>query len=496
LEKTMTARDKVRFLRRGEVVELAAIDPARTLLDYLRIDEGSRGTKEGCGEGDCGACTVSLGSLKDGRLVYEPVNACILLLGQVDGKEIVTVDDLSQDGKLHPIQRALVDHHGSQCGFCTPGFVMSLFPLYQSGIAADRQAVVDQLAGNLCRCTGYRPIVEAALAICTGKPDDAWSRKRAETERILKGFDDDSDLFVGNDGGFFVAPASDEALARLLENHPDAVMIAGATDVGLWVTKQLRDITKIIFLGRMRSLREISDAPNAVKLGAAVTYAEAEPSLGGIDPDIAELLRRLGSRQVRALGTIGGNIANGSPIGDTPPPLIALGAELELRKGASSRRLPLEDFFIAYGKQDRSAGEIVASLSIPKLKSDEVFRCYKITKRFDQDISSVLAAFKFSLAGRRLVQARIAYGGMAATPKRATKTEAAVVSLSLDDPAGWRAAAEKLAEDFEPIGDHRASAAYRGETARSLLIKALTEIAGEATLNTRVMGMREPANAG
>jgi xanthine dehydrogenase small subunit len=492
----MTARNKVRFLRRGEVVELGAVDPTRTLLDYLRLDEASRGTKEGCGEGDCGACTVSLGSLKDGRLVYEPVNACILLVGQIDGKELVTVDDLGRHRMLHPIQQALVDLHGSQCGFCTPGFVMSLFPLYQSNVAAKRKAVVDQLAGNLCRCTGYRPIIEAALAACTGKPDDAWSEANAEIAQTLQGFEDGSDLFIGDDEQFFAAPAFDEALARLTQKHPDAVILSGATDVGLWITKQLRQINKIIFLGRMRSLRQISDTADSVKIGAAVTYAEAEASLSAIDPDLAELLRRLGSKQVRATGTIGGNIANGSPIGDMPPPLIALGAELELRKDGSSRRLALEDFFIAYGKQDRSAGEIVTSISIPKLKSDEVFRCYKITKRFDQDISSVLGAFKFRLAGHSVAEARIAYGGMAATPKRASKSEAAMTSLSLNDPASWAHVAEKLAEDFEPIGDHRASAAYRSETAKSLLLKALIEIAGEATHNTRITGFREPAHAG
>ena len=490
------ARNRVRFLRRGEVVELAAFPPMRTLLDYLRLDEGSRGTKEGCGEGDCGACTVALGSLKDGRLIYEPVNACILLLGQVDGKEIVTVDDLAGGGKLHPIQQALVDQHGSQCGFCTPGFVMSLFPLYQSGIAPDRKAVLDQLAGNLCRCTGYRPIVEAALSACAGKPDDAWSRARAGTEKQLAELDDGSDLFVGDDDSFFAAPASDAALADLTGRHPDAVLLSGATDVGLWVTKQLRNLGKIIHLGRMRPLRRIADEGGVVKLGAAVTYAEAEQSLGRLDPDLGELLRRIGSKQVRATGTIGGNIANGSPIGDMPPALIALGATLELRKGDAVRRMPLEDFFIAYGKQDRELGEIVAGITIPKPKRDEAFRCYKITKRFDQDISSVLGAFKFTLAGRRIREARIAYGGMAATPKRAARTEAALAALSLDDPAGWAAAADRLAEDFQPIGDHRAGALYRRETARNLLIKALTEAAGEATLNTRITGVREPVHAG
>jgi xanthine dehydrogenase small subunit len=492
----MTARNRIRFLRRGEVVELTAVPPTRTLLDYLRLDEGSRGTKEGCGEGDCGACTVALGSLKDGKLVYEPVNACILLLGQVDGKELVIVDDLADHGKLHPIQQALVDHHGSQCGFCTPGFVMSLFPLYQSSVAPDRKVIVDQLAGNLCRCTGYRPIVEAALAACTGNPDDAWAEAQNEIAQTLAGFDDGSDLVIGDDTEFFAAPASDETLARLTKKHPDAVILSGSTDVGLWVTKQLRVLRKIIFLGRMRSLKTIAETADAVTIGAAVTYSEAEPALSKIDPDLAELLRRIGSKQVRAAGTVGGNIANGSPIGDMPPALIALGAEIDLRKGGTTRRLPLENFFLAYGKQDRAAGEIVAEISIPKIKRGEAFRCYKITKRFDQDISSVLAAFKFTVLQGRITEARIAYGGMAATPKRALKTEAAVKSLSLDDPEGWEAASEKLAEDFQPIDDHRASAAYRSETARNLLIKALTEMAGEATQMTRITGQREPAHAG
>ncbi|QIG49675.1 xanthine dehydrogenase small subunit [Nordella sp. HKS 07] len=492
----MTGRNRIKFLRRGEVVELAQLAPMRTLLDYLRLGEASRGTKEGCGEGDCGACTVSLGSLKDGRLVYEPVNACILLLGQVDGKDVVTVDDLSRGGKLHPIQQAMVETHGSQCGFCTPGFVMSLFALYQSDVAADRQTVVDQVAGNLCRCTGYRPIIEAALAACTGSPDDAWSRARAETAQALARLDDGSDIFIGDETAFFAAPASDAALAQLTAQHPDAVLLAGATDVGLWITKQLRDIGKIIHLGRLSSLRRVEDTIDAVRLGAAVTYAEAERALGDIDPDLTELLRRLGSKQVRASGTIGGNIANGSPIGDTPPALIALGAELELRKGATMRRIALEDFFIAYGKQDRAPDEIVASVSIPRLRRDEAFRCYKITKRFDQDISSVLGAFKFTIAARRVTGARIAYGGMAATPKRALKTETAAHSLSLDDPAGWEAAADCLAQDFQPIGDHRASAGYRAETARALFIKALTEISGMPTRATRVTGFRELVDAG
>ena len=485
-------RAAIRFLRRTGRVEIENIEPARTLLDYLRLDEKARGTKEGCAEGDCGACTVAVGSLKDGRLVYEPVNACITFLGQVDGKQIITVDDLAPaEGRLHPLQQAMVDHHASQCGFCTPGFVMALFPLFQNGKKADRPDVVNQLAGNLCRCTGYRPIVDSALAAIDGRQADFWSKQRVKTEALLRDMADDEDIFIGDDRRFFAAPASDAGLAALLDAHPEATIVSGATDVGLWVTKQLRDLPKIVFLGRMKSLKHIAETKDAVTLGSAVTYAEAEKSLAAIDPDIGELLRRLGSKQVRATGTVGGNIANGSPIGDSPPVLIALGSAIELRKGATSRTLALEDFFIAYGKQDRKPGEVLWSVTVPKLKRNEAFRCYKITKRFDQDISSVLGAFKFTLDGRRIAAARIAYGGMAATPKRARQTEQALAGASLDDSASWRTAENTIAKDFAPIDDHRASARYRIETATALLAKALTEIAGASTQATRITGHRE-----
>jgi xanthine dehydrogenase small subunit len=485
-------RQAIRFLRRGEVVELNSVPPMQTLLDYLRLDEKSRGTKEGCNEGDCGACTVALGALKDGRLVYEPVNACILLVGQIDGKELVTVDDLAVDGTLHPVQQALVDYHGSQCGFCTPGFVMALFTLYQRGITPTRQQIVDQIAGNLCRCTGYRPIVNAALASCHGRPQDRWALAAEETERKLTQLKDDRDIFVGDDGSFFAAPASVASLCDLALRHPEAALVSGATDVGLWITKQLRELPKIIHLGRA-GLDVIQDSADLLSIGATVTYEQAEPHLRAIDPDLGELVRRLGSKQVRASGTVGGNIANGSPIGDMPPALIALGAQLHLRRGGHNRNMALEDFFIDYGKQDRQPGEIVTGVYVPKLREGEQFRCYKISKRFDQDISAVMGAFKLELVGRHIAAARVAYGGMAATPKRAKRTEAQLAGLSLDHPAEWPRAIEALSMDFEPISDMRASAAYRMETAQALLRKALIEIAGETSRNTRVTGQREEA---
>ena len=485
----MTTRASIRFLRRGNIVELTHVPPMRTVLDYLRLDERSRGTKEGCNEGDCGACTVALGSLKNGKLVYEPVNACILLLGQLDGKELVTVDDLADVETLHPVQQALVDSHGSQCGFCTPGFVMSLFTLYQQGGSPMRDEIATHIAGNLCRCTGYRPIIDAGLAACSGTPMDRWAKGAKQAAKKLAALDDGTDALVGTPASFIARPASASTLSRLAAENPDATIVSGATDVGLWITKQMRQLPKIILTGGVKELHAVASTKDGVTLGAAATYAEAMPALASIDADIAEVLRRLGSTQVRASGTVGGNIANGSPIGDTPPMLIALGATLTLRHGEAERAVPLESFFIAYGKQDRSPGELVWRIDVPKLKANEAFRAYKVSKRFDQDISAVMSAFRFTLDGRKISAARVAFGGMAATPKRGALTEAALHGASLDESAAWDAAISALAQDFQPISDMRASAAYRIAVAQGLLRKALMEVAGASA--TRVIGTRK-----
>jgi xanthine dehydrogenase small subunit len=488
-------RKIMKFLRKGRVVELADVGPTTTLLDHLRLVEGSVGTKEGCNEGDCGACTVALGRVREGRLVYEPVNACIQLLGMVDGAEVVTVEDLADGGALHPVQRAMVDLHGSQCGFCTPGFVMSLFTLYQDGGPVDRDTVCDRIAGNLCRCTGYRPIVDAALTACDGAPADGFAARAEATATSLAALDDGTDLFVGDEARFFAAPASLDALCALTERHPDATIVAGATDVGLWVTKQLRGLPKVVWLGRVAGLDAIEETENAIRIGATATYDAAAAAVASIDVDLGTLWRRIGSKQVRVSGTVGGNIANGSPIGDTPPALIALGATLELRKGRTIRRLPLEDFFLAYGRQDRAPGEVVVAVEVPRLGPADVFRCYKISKRFDQDISAVMAAIRLTLDGDRISSARLAFGGMAGVPKRAAATEAVLAGARLGDAALPRAVRDALAQDFTPLDDMRASAAYRLDVAGSLVEKALIEIAGAPTSATRVFGLREAAVA-
>lgn len=477
----------IRFLRRGLVVEHRITNPMHTVLDYLRLEEKRKGTKEGCNEGDCGACTVAIGRLREGKVIYEPANACILLMGHLHGCELVTVDDLALGGKLHPVQQAMVEHHGSQCGFCTPGIVMSLFVLYHAPGKPDRRGIVDQLAGNLCRCTGYRPIISAATQACTGEAKDVWSETAAEIAAELEKLNDGEDVFCGTTECFAAIPARPETLCELAAKHPDATVIAGGTDVGLWITKQLRSLPKLIFTGRVESLHAISDRVATLSLGSAVTYSEAERQIAELSPDIAEVFRRIGSRQVRSSGTIGGNIANGSPIGDMPPMLIALGARLVLRKGDEQRDILLEDYFIDYGKQDRKPGELVWRIDIPKLKSSERLFAHKISKRFDQDISAVLAAFKFVITGRVIGAATLAFGGMAATPRRARKTEDALKGLKLDAPELWEDAVATLAQDFTPISDMRASAGYRMEAAKALLLKALHELVGERPSALRLL---------
>jgi xanthine dehydrogenase small subunit len=374
---------------------------------------------------------------------------------------------------------------------------MVLFALYhrERDGRLDRATVNDWIAGNLCRCTGYRPIVDAALASCSGGAIDRFTAQERDVMGALRALEGDDDLCVGSDERFFAAPASVAGLATFYAAHPDAVLVGGATDVGLWITKKLWTLPKIIWLGRVRGLDVIEDRSDAVTLGAMVSHEAAIPHLAAIDPDLGELMRRFAGKQIRTVGTIGGNIANGSPIADTPPALIALGATLTLQKGDAQRNLPLEDFFIAYGTQDRGAGEFVRSVQVPKLKSNERFRCYKISKRFDQDISAAMGAFKFTLAGSRIEAARIAFGGMAATPKRASQSEAAMAGADLANEASWQPALAALAQDFTPITDQRASAAYRGDVARALLRKALMEVGGMATVSTRIVGIREGIDA-
>lgn len=474
------------FRLNDEIIKLAAFDPTVTLLDFVREQKQLKGTKEGCNEGDCGACTIAQGSFEQGEFVYRPVNACIQLLGMVHGKHVVTVDHLSDgNGNLHPVQESMVKHHGSQCGFCTPGIVMSLYCLnLDKTDPPTRETVNTWLAGNLCRCTGYRPIVDAAMESCFANEEPSPS------SQALSEIADGQSLFVGDENSFFAAPATLEDALELYAEHPDVTPVAGATDVGLWINKRLDKLPKILHLGRIQNFDNVLEDSESITINAGATYETALSAMSTLESDISALISRIGSRQVRASGTIGGNVANGSPIGDMPPVLIALNATLELKSATAFRNIPIEKFFIEYGKQDRRADELVTAINVPKLKRNERFRCTKISKRFDQDISAVMAAFKLTLDGDRISVARIAYGGMAGTPKRAERAEAKLVGASLRDERTWEAAIEAITEDFAPMTDMRASAEYRQIVGQNTLRKALVEIAGSDSATTRVTAPR------
>jgi xanthine dehydrogenase small subunit len=474
-------RSELRFILNGEDVALADVAPDETLLDYLRLRRSLRGTKEGCAEGDCGACTVLVGRLFAGKLVYESVNACIRFLGSLDGCHVVTVEHLAaRNGKLHPVQQAMVDFHGSQCGFCTPGFVMSLYALWMRSPEPTNAEIEKALQGNLCRCTGYEAIVRAAQAISThGKSaKDPLNAERRKVVTRLEALRDGARVEIGEGRKPLVVPASVDDLAKVLESEPTATIVAGSTDVGLWVTKFMRAIEPAVFIGGLDELKTISEAGGVIRIGAGVTYSEAVAMLSKRIPTLGPLIDRIGGEQVRNMGTIGGNIANGSPIGDMPPPLIALGATVTLRKGRERRTVPLEKFFIAYGKQDRQPGEFVEAIDVPVPAKNTHFAVYKITKRRDEDITATLGAFHLTLAKDHTVAAvRIAYGGMAATPKRAAAVEAALIGKPWSETT-VEAALPAYASDFAPISDMRASAEYRALAARNLLRRFYLETTG------------------
>ena len=442
---------KVTFLLNGETVAVD-VPATQTLLDWLREDRSLCGTKEGCNEGDCGACSVMVTDANG----IKALNACILFMPQLNGKAVRTVEGISGPaGELHPVQSELIDHHGSQCGFCTPGFVVSMATAHTNG----RRDFDDQLAGNLCRCTGYAPIIRAAHA-AQDAPVPAWVR-------------DDLPAQMGQDPSY--APSDLSELATWYAAHPDATLIAGATDVGLWVTKDLRELQDVAFLYNCTALRAIEETDDALLFGAAVTMTEVFDVIAPHYPSYAVMIRRYGSTQVRNAATIGGNIANGSPIGDNPPALIALGATLHLRQGAATRTLPIEDFFLAYGKQDRRPGELVTGVTIPK--GAATLRCYKLSKRFDQDISAVCGCFNITVTNGQITAARAAFGGMAGIPMRAKAVETALLNKPWS-PDTIEAACPHFAEDFTPMSDMRASATYRQDAAQNMLQRYFADISG------------------
>ncbi|MCL7464860.1 xanthine dehydrogenase small subunit [Phaeovulum sp. NW3] len=455
----------ISFLLNGETTHVTVTDPTRTVLDWLREDRRLTGTKEGCNEGDCGACTVMITDEGGSRAL----NACLLFLPQIHGKALRTVEGIAApDGQLHPLQQAMIDEHASQCGFCTPGFVVSLAAAHLNG----RHDHDDILAGNLCRCTGYAPIIRAARAAQSAPAPDWLLKDRPHAPAF--GFAEISSGVRGQTAPA-VLPETTDDLARAYLDTPDATLVAGATDLGLWVTKDLRDLGPLIFTNRCKDLCQITEKKGEITIGAGVTIAALRAAMEGPHPAFASLLRRFASEQIRQAATIGGNIANGSPIGDGPPALIALGARLTLRRGADRRQMPLEDFFLDYRKQDRRPGEFVESVTIPATAPG--LACYKLSKRFDQDISAVCGAINLTVERDRITAARIAFGGMAGTPKRARALEAALTG-ALWSEAAITAALPALADDFTPMDDLRASADYRMAGARAMLHRYWLERSG------------------
>ncbi|MGR3759511.1 xanthine dehydrogenase small subunit [Roseobacteraceae bacterium NS-SX3] len=467
----MGHQDDIRFLLNGEEISVRDVKATQTLLDFLRLDKRLTGTKEGCAEGDCGACTVLVGRLQGGSLRYETVNACIRFLASLNGCHVVTVEHLSgPNGRLHPVQQAMVEYHGSQCGFCTPGFVMSLYALWMENPQPNEAEVETAVQGNLCRCTGYEPIVKAALAVNQyGTPaNDYLTTERESLTAKLKAIQPQARVVTGPEDDRAILPLDAADLAQVLAENPKATIVAGSTDVGLWVTKFMRPISPVVFVTHLEELKTVELTEDALIIGAGVTYTESEAAIRDAFPHLSAYWDRIAGWQVRNMGTIGGNIANGSPIGDTPPVLIALGAEVTLQKEGGSRTLPLEDFFIDYGKQDREPGDFVASIRIPLRRDGQIDAAYKISKRRDEDISSVAAGISVTVADGVITAARIAFGGMAATPKRAAAAEAALAGQPWSE-AAFDAAAKAMEKDFKPLTDWRASADYRMLSAKNLL---------------------------
>ena len=490
---------KIRFFHRGSVVEVDGMHPTRTVLDWLREDARCTGTKEGCNEGDCGACTVVIGDLAQdgdasavGGLKLSTSNACIQFLPTLHGKALFTVEDLKAqcntrkpDSKhkkrpvrqLHPVQQAMVDCHGSQCGFCTPGFVMSLWSAYEHNKARDavptRQQLADEISGNLCRCTGYRPILDAGqrmfdlpeVRLDTQPVVDALHQLQRESI-----FSYSAAAKVGQRSDTLYSPTSLQELAALRIEHPKATILAGSTDIGLWVNKQFRDLGDIIYVGDVDELKSVEEVDGELYIGAGASLEAAWSELTRRIPALTDVWLRFASPPIRNAGTMGGNVANGSPIGDSPPVLISLDAQIELRRGSSVRRMPLADFYLDYMKNQLEVGEFVQGIAVPLTAMQRQVRAYKISKRFDSDISALCAGFAIRLDNETVKEARLAFGGMAAIVKRAAKTEAAIVGQTWNE-ATVKKAQTVLAQDFAPLSDMRASAEYRLQVAQNLLTR-------------------------
>jgi len=465
----------IRFLLDGDVHVVRDVSPTTTVLQFLRDNLKRCGTKEGCAEGRCGTCTVVLAELVGDDLRYRATNSCIQFLPTIDGKALLTVESLKalNGGRLHPIQQAMMECHGSQCGFCTPGFVMSLFALYHTKDDPSDAEIKHAIAGNLCRCTGYRPILAAARRMYAvgEKNSAAWERRLKEQ---LTAIQVTMEKNLVNSAGHYTAPSNLDELSGRLAAAPESTILAGGTHVGYWVTKEYRDLPEIIYLGNVKELRRIVQTDEYLEIGASVSLTDAFAALLKAYPDLGEIVRRFASPPICNSGTLCGNVANGSPIGDSIPALISLGASVILRKGADTRIIPIEDFYLGYQRKDLTQGEFVAAVRVPRWREDQVFRCYKVSKRFEQDVSAVCMAICVNLVDGHIGVARVAFGGMAPVPKRAEQCEQALTGAEWTSAAVQKAI-QALSQDFRPITDVRATDDYRRRVAGNLLRRFFIE---------------------
>jgi xanthine dehydrogenase small subunit len=467
----------IKFLLNQTEHTVENIDPNTSLLDYLREHLHRTGTKEGCASGDCGACTVAIGSPdQQGKIRYQSANACMTLVGSLHGKQLLTVEDLKTESGLHVVQQAMVDCHGSQCGFCTPGFVMSMFAYHKNSDAPDTQEINEALGGNLCRCTGYRPIQDAAVHMFEPQTPDQFSDRESDTYEHLQSILSERDsIELSHENKRLFSPVNSDELADLYLKFPQARLVAGGTDLSLELSQALASIDVLIHTGHVADLEKIEEGESHLNLGAACTYSTAKQLLVKHFPDLHELIERLGSLQIRNQGTIAGNVGNASPIGDMPPVLIALGAHLTLRKGDRRREVLVQDYYISYKKTVLETSEFIESISIPYLSENELFKAYKISKRLEDDISASCAAIKICLQDNHIMDAKIAFGGMAEIPKRAGHAELALIKQDWSE-ASFEQAMKVLGSDFSPISDFRSSADYRLAASKNLLMRFFLEI--------------------
>ena len=464
----------IEFVYQDKIFEIKNADSNETLLNYIRTKLKKTGTKEGCAEGGCGACTVVLGELKNNKITYKAVNSCITLLVTLQGKQLIIVEDLiSKDGLLHPVQKAMVNYHGSQCGFCTPGFIMSLFSMFKENSKFKDEEIKDSIAGNLCRCTGYQPIIKAAKSLKSKKKIDQFSKNKKIIISLLEKINNKS-IVIYNNGKKYFAPRYIAELKKILKKNSDVNFFSGGTDLSLIVTKERKDISSIIYMNSIRELNYIKNNNKYIEVGASTPLIELESYIKKYYPDFTKILKRYGSPQIRNVATVAGNIATASPIGDCLPLLISLNAKVVLQDLKKMKIFFLDDFFISYRKTKLKKGQFIHSIRIPLLK-DNNFKAYKVSKRFDDDISTVCAAFNMEIVKNKFRSIRIAYGGMAAIPKRAIYCEKILSNSPITD-AIIDKAKKALEKDFKPISDMRASRLYRMEVAKNLLEKFYAEI--------------------